>query len=150
MGCRPPIFPALRRGPPLECGARYRYPLPGGGVAYTSMLLTLVESRQPDLRRPSMAILFNMAITRVKGTYTLDHETVRIIETLSRRWGTSKSEVLRRAVRTIAQAKGPSPDLATLDQLQGRVRLSAAAADRWAKNVKAERRATPRVVAEGP
>lgn len=88
-----------------------------------------------------MAILFDMAIPRVKGTYTLDHETVRLIETLSRRWGTSKSEVLRRAIRTIAQAKGPSPDLATLDQLQRRIQLSAAAAGRWAKHVKAERRA---------
>jgi hypothetical protein len=87
-----------------------------------------------------MAILCSMAISRIKGTYTLDVETVRTIEALARRWGTSKSEVLRRAVRAAATTKTLSPPVSALAELQRRVRLSEPAAARWIKAARDERR----------
>ena len=50
-----------------------------------------------------MAILRGMAITTIKSTYSLDVETVRMLESLARRWNVSKSEVLRRAIRSAAR-----------------------------------------------
>lgn len=50
-----------------------------------------------------MAIPFGMAIPRIKGTYTLDAETVRVLNSLAKRWGTSKSDVRRRAIRAAAR-----------------------------------------------
>ena len=43
-----------------------------------------------------------MAIPKIKSTYSLDVETVRTLESLARRWDVSKSEVLRRAIRSAA------------------------------------------------
>ena len=82
-----------------------------------------------------------MAIPSIKGTYSLDPDTVRAIESLARRWGTSKSEVLRRAVRAAAQTGAADlPGLAALERLQSRSGLSAAKADRWAASAREERR----------
>jgi len=43
-----------------------------------------------------------MAPSMIKSTYTLDAETVRTLEGLARHWRVSKSEALRRAIRTAA------------------------------------------------
>lgn len=80
-----------------------------------------------------------MAISKIKGTYTLDAETVRVLNALAKRWGTSKSDVLRRAIRVAAAGLEP-PGATVLDQLQGRVALTNAAAGRWAAAVRTERR----------
>jgi hypothetical protein len=84
-----------------------------------------------------------MAIPKIKATYTLDAETVRLLERMSRRWGVSKSEALRRAIRTSAAGDGTETDprLAALDRLQRAADLSASTAAAWARNVRAERRA---------
>ena len=76
----------------------------------------------------------------VKGTYTLDIDTVRTLDALARKWGTSKYDVLRRAVRAAATAGSDPGDLAALDRLQHRAKLTAAKAGRWAEAVRAERR----------
>ena len=84
-----------------------------------------------------------MARTSIKATYSLDEETVRVLDQVSRRWGVSKSEALRRAI--LASAKLPRSDvsekLAALDRLQASIGLTPAAADAWIKDIRAERRA---------
>ena len=49
-----------------------------------------------------MAIHCDMAIMTIKSTYSLDVESVRVLEALAQRWDVSKSEVLRRAIRIAA------------------------------------------------
>ena len=87
-----------------------------------------------------------MAIPRIKATYSLDTETVRLLERVSHRWGVSKSEVLRRAIR--ASASLPTPPnaddarLSALDRLQKAAGLDPSTARAWERKVGAERRAT--------
>ena len=87
-----------------------------------------------------------MAIPHIKGTYTLDARTVRLLEGMARRWGVSKSEALRRAIRTAAINEGADADprLGTLDRLQRAANLSATVAATWARAARGERRTTKR------
>ena len=84
-----------------------------------------------------------MAIPLVKSTYSLDTETVRALEQMAQRWGTSKSEALRRAIRASAATAGDAPDdaVAALDRLQRAAALPASGARAWARKARAERRA---------
>lgn len=79
----------------------------------------------------------------VKSTYALDVETARALEDMARRWGVSKSEALRRAIR--AARRGPAPGtpkaLTALDALQRSLSLETRTAARWERRVRAERRA---------
>lgn len=92
-----------------------------------------------------MAILFCMAIPKIKATYSLDTETVRLLDRVSRRWGVSKSEALRQAIRASASLDAPpnadDARLAALDRLQKTAGLDSSAARAWERRVKAERRA---------
>ncbi|WP_420632466.1 ribbon-helix-helix protein, CopG family [Candidatus Palauibacter sp.] len=83
-----------------------------------------------------------MATTTIKSTYSLDVETVRTLEELASRWNTSKSEVVRRAIKAAA-ARDESADgpLAALRQLQDSVRSRGVDLDQWVREVRAERRA---------
>ena len=49
-----------------------------------------------------------MAIPKIKGTYTLDAETIDALESMARRLGVSKSEALRRAIHAAAQETSSS------------------------------------------
>jgi hypothetical protein len=84
-----------------------------------------------------------MATMTVKSTYALDVETARALEEMARRWGVSKSEALRRAIR--AARRGPAPGapeaLTALDALQRSLGLDTPAAVRWEKRARAARRA---------
>lgn len=82
-----------------------------------------------------------MATTMIKSTYSLDVETVRTLEALASRWNVSKSEVLRRAVRTAAAEDrgGAAGPLAALRQLQADVVEDGVDIDRWVRDVRAER-----------
>ncbi|HEX5137365.1 MAG TPA: ribbon-helix-helix protein, CopG family [Planctomycetota bacterium] len=86
-----------------------------------------------------------MAIPKVKGTYSMDAETVRMLEGLARRWNVSKSEALRRAIHGAADAepaaRGP---LAALEAAQRAMGLSPKHAARWQKRARTERRASSR------
>jgi hypothetical protein len=84
-----------------------------------------------------------MAIPTVKSTYSLDLETVRTLEELARRWGVSKSEALRRAIRAAAgEGQGEqSAALKALDKLQQSLSLSSSKARAWANQARVERRA---------
>ena len=97
-----------------------------------------------------MAILYGMTKPTLKVTYSLDVETVRVLERAAQRWGVSKSEALRRAIHAATrQEADPRGALGTLDELQTAAGLSSGPAKRWAGAVRAERRAT-RVKATKP
>ena len=65
-----------------------------------------------------------MATPTIKSTYSLDVESVRALDDLARRWQVSKSEALRRAIRSEAsrQPAAGGDALAALDQLQASLR----------------------------
>ncbi len=87
-----------------------------------------------------------MAMLTVKSTYALDPETVRTLEEMARRWGVSKSEALRRAIRAAAK-EAPCEEkdaIKALDELQQSLALSPTQARAWASRAKVERRAVSR------
>ena len=90
----------------------------------------------------------SMAVPTVKTTYSLDLETVRMLEQMAKRWNVSKSAALRRAIRIAASQPAPGIDvgLKALDELQTSLRLSAEKARRWEQRVRNERRAASRDV----
>ena len=94
-----------------------------------------------------MAILPSMASETIKGTYSLDVETVRALEGLARRWNVSKSEALRRVIQASA-AREPREAgreaLRALDDLQRALDLTAGTAATWAARAQAERRRASR------
>ena len=78
-----------------------------------------------------------------KSTYSLDVESVRVLEALAQRWDVSKSEVLRRAIRIAATGGKPAGEgasLDTLDRLQTSLRERNVDVSQWAGDQKAERR----------
>ena len=84
-----------------------------------------------------------MASISVKSTYSLDVETVRQLEGLAKRWNTSKSAALRRAIQTAAKQELPtdSEGLDALDRLQSLLALDSGAAAVWEVRNRQERRA---------
>jgi hypothetical protein len=90
-----------------------------------------------------------MAIPKIKATYSLDEDTVRLLEKVAERWGVSKSEALRRAIRAAAHSEVASnPALQTLTRIQDSLGLTAAVAAAWARRARAERRASGRAPAK--
>jgi hypothetical protein len=86
-----------------------------------------------------------MAIPRLKSTYTMDTETVRLLDGLARRWDVSKSEALRRAIHAAAEAEpGARGPLAALEAAQRSMGLGPQHAARWQKRARTERRAASR------
>jgi len=84
-----------------------------------------------------------MATLTVKSTYSLDVETVRQLEGLAKRWNTSKSAALRRAIRSAAEEVLPedSKRLNALNRLQDLLALDRESASGWENQVMQERRA---------
>jgi hypothetical protein len=97
------------------------------------------------------SILEIMAIPKIKATYSLDAETTALLERLAKRWAVSKSEALRRIIRAAGsaaeadKAQGNSR-LAAFDRAQQSLGLTERVAAVWERQVRAERRATPRRV----
>ncbi len=87
-----------------------------------------------------------MAVPKIKSTYSLDPETVQTLEGMARRWGVSKSEALRRAIRNAADTDLLPPDepLRALDVLQDSLNLNADRARQWVDEVRRERHASSR------
>ena len=88
-----------------------------------------------------------MTIQRIKATYSLDAETVKMLERLARRWKASKSDALRRAIRAASAGTGPDSDdsrgrVAALKRLQDSLALTDGIVDAWTRHVRAERRAS--------
>jgi len=91
-----------------------------------------------------VVITNGMAITTIRSTYALDVETVQALDRMARRWGVSKSEALRRAIRNAERAEAGSDDdaLDALDNLQKSLNLTPARARAWAMAVRTERHAS--------
>lgn len=91
-----------------------------------------------------MAILYVMAVTTIKSTYSLDVETVRTLEALARRWNVSKSEVLRRAIRAAAgdENQPVKSKLEALDRWQASLKAQGVDFASWEREARAERRAS--------
>lgn len=88
-----------------------------------------------------MAILFVMASPRIKATYSLDAQTMRVLERMATRWGVSKSEALRRAIRASARLHAEAPEPVTaLAAAQAAAGLDAKTATAWVRQVRQERR----------
>ena len=68
----------------------------------------------------------------IKSTYSLDLESIRRLEAMSKRLGISKSEALRRAIRSTAKdvIDHKSEALLALDELQELLKLSPASVSR--------------------
>ena len=84
-----------------------------------------------------------MTTLTVKSTYSLDVETVRQLEGLAKRWNTSKSAALRRAIRSAAEQvfSEDGKRLNALDRLQDLLALARKSASGWENQVIQERRA---------
>ena len=82
-----------------------------------------------------------MAKPTIKSTYSLDPQTIADLERLARRFGTSKSEILRRAVHALArqEAQPEAQRLQLLEELQNSVGLTEAGAEDWGARVRRER-----------
>lgn len=84
-----------------------------------------------------------MAIPKIKATYSLDTETVRLLERLARQWDVSKSEALRRLIRASAgEARAAKDPTGVVDRWQASLGLTEAVAAAWARHARAERRAS--------
>lgn len=85
------------------------------------------------------ALLFGMATTAIKTTYSLDVETVAALDRMARERNVSKSEALRRAIRVAAETAGDADVDAKLTARRRTPRTSAA----W--SLRAARRSTIRI-----
>lgn len=86
-----------------------------------------------------------MSKMTVRSTFSLDPETAQCLERLARRWGVSKSQVLRRAVGAAAAAEevdSPSEAAEALRALHAKLALDDAKAARWIREIRSERSAT--------
>ncbi len=84
-----------------------------------------------------------MAKMTVRSTFSLDPATVRRLEALAKRWQTSKSGALRRAIRLASEQPRSSANekLAALDELQRLLALDEQSAAEWCAEVREERAA---------
>lgn len=92
-----------------------------------------------------------MATPTIKSTYSLDPQTVRDLERLARKYRTSKSDILRRAVQSLAaqEATPEAQGLQALEELQKRIGLTRKKADDWVTEVRRERAEMDRDQANG-
>ena len=84
-----------------------------------------------------------MATHTVKTTYSLDLETMRALDELTRRWNVSRSEALRRAIKASALQDALTP-IQALERAQRSLGLTRREAARWATEVCWEREARSR------
>ena len=84
-----------------------------------------------------------MSAPKVKATYALDPGSIRALERMARRLNVSRSEALRRAIRSAAEDVGlrRSDAVAALDRLQRCAALTQGEARRLARSLRTERRA---------
>ena len=83
-----------------------------------------------------------MPTPMVKSTYALDTETLAALEQVAKRWGVTKAEALRRAIRAAAQGGTAmqSERLEALAELRRVMKLRPDEARAWQRRVRAERR----------
>ena len=116
----------------------------GLSIERSSLAETVSDSEPSELKQARYGrTLTCMATVTVKSTYSLDVETVRQLEELAKRWNTSKSGALRRAIQSAAnQVRSDHHEaLDALDRLQSLLALDRESARAWADEVRQERRA---------
>ena len=88
--------------------------------------------------------IISMATPKIKSTYSLDVETVHLLEALAQKWNVSKSKALQRSIHAAAQQQPPADTdaLEALDLLQSSLHLDEATASRWERDMRQERRET--------
>ena len=80
-----------------------------------------------------------------KSSYSLDLESVRLLEALARHWKVSESEAVRRALRIAARDARPGKAAtSSLDRLQASLRQRKVNLIRWAQDVNHERHGAAR------
>ncbi len=82
-------------------------------------------------------------MTTVKSTYSLDEDTLKKLQALARTWRTSKTEVLRRAIRAAAERELPRPieeRVAALRALRRNLRERKVDFDKWMRDTRRGRR----------
>ena len=94
--------------------------------------------------------LYGMPTAKIKVTYSLDEDTVRRLAKLAEVWDTSKSEALRRAIRS---CDVPGDGLLTEEDARGKrdafhalqksMNISKETAEQWAHRVREERHGWP-------
>lgn len=86
----------------------------------------------------------NMALITIKATYSLDVGTVRALEDLARRWSVSKSEALRRAIRSELERQPSRRDtrMRALRELQDAVASRGVDLAAWEREAREMRRAS--------
>jgi predicted transcriptional regulator len=91
-----------------------------------------------------------MPTPKIKATYSLDADTVRRLEKLAEIWDTSKSEALRRAIRScdvhsdgLLTEQDAQGKLDAFHALQKSMNISKTAAEQWANQVREERHGWP-------
>jgi predicted transcriptional regulator len=108
-----------------------------------SQLASVLES---DLTtRPDVVIRYHMKYAPVRTSMSLDHATLRALEHLAKRWSVSKSEVMRRAIRSakaaVEREEKQATPLEALDWLQGGGGLSVREGEEFKAAVAKERTA---------
>ncbi|MXW70228.1 MAG: ribbon-helix-helix protein, CopG family [Acidobacteria bacterium] len=85
-----------------------------------------------------------MATMTIKTTYSLDLGTVRALEDLARRWSVSKSEALRRAIRSELERQPSRRDtrMRALRELQASVARRGVDLAAWEREAREMRRAS--------
>lgn len=80
----------------------------------------------------------------IKVTYSLDVDTVRALKDLARRWGVSKSEALRRAIRGALEQQPSRRDtrMRALRELQDAVASRDVDLAAWEREAREMRRAS--------
>ncbi len=89
-----------------------------------------------------MAITSDMAKMTIRSTFALDPETVASLDSLAASWAVSKSEALRRIVRTAAlveELDAAADARAAFDELRGRLALTPEKVEVWAQEARAIR-----------
>ncbi len=87
-----------------------------------------------------------MARKTIRSTFALDPGTVESLDRLAKRWGVSKSEVVRRVVEAAARVEEldrASDSLAALQELQERLALTPEKVDAWVREAQALRNWRP-------
>lgn len=85
-----------------------------------------------------------MAKMTIRSTYSFDDETVQKLDRLADHWNTSKSEALRRSIDRVAEQtlRNCEDAIAALEELQRRMAEAGVDTEKWAKEVREERRAS--------
>lgn len=82
-------------------------------------------------------------VTASKSTYSLDAETLRKLRQLAKAWQVSKTEVVRRAIRSTADRElplTPAQRLAALHKLQTSLHERGVDFEKWERDIRRARR----------